>query len=126
MGHAGADSDELLQEAIDTCPVNCIHWVRSPPHPCQVSHMDMCIPVGMNGALCMKGMDEGFIGVNVHLHESMCSIHCVELQSCRYPVQRQSSAFSGDSTTADSAGEHHAQNGARALLDPDDGRRQWR
>jgi ferredoxin len=21
------DSDELIQEAIDTCPVNCIHWV---------------------------------------------------------------------------------------------------
>lgn len=26
---AGVDTDELLQEAIDTCPVNCIHWVRS-------------------------------------------------------------------------------------------------
>ncbi|CAL8460661.1 g191 [Coccomyxa elongata] len=26
----GVDSDELLQEAIDTCPVNCIHWVTSP------------------------------------------------------------------------------------------------
>ena len=23
----GVDSDEKLQEAIDTCPVNCIHWV---------------------------------------------------------------------------------------------------
>ncbi len=22
------DSTELIQEAIDTCPVNCIHWVR--------------------------------------------------------------------------------------------------
>lgn len=24
------DSDEKLQEAIDTCPVNCIHWVTAP------------------------------------------------------------------------------------------------
>lgn len=23
----GMDSDAKLQEAIDTCPVNCIHWV---------------------------------------------------------------------------------------------------
>ena len=22
------DSDELIQEAIDTCPVDCIHWVK--------------------------------------------------------------------------------------------------
>lgn len=26
----GVDSDEKLQEAIDTCPVNCIHWVTAP------------------------------------------------------------------------------------------------
>lgn len=26
----GADSQELVQEAIDTCPVNCIHWVTAP------------------------------------------------------------------------------------------------
>lgn len=25
----GVDSDERLQEAIDTCPVNCIHWVTA-------------------------------------------------------------------------------------------------
>jgi ferredoxin len=25
----GIDSDEKLQEAIDTCPVNCIHWVST-------------------------------------------------------------------------------------------------
>lgn len=24
------DSDEKVQEAIDTCPVSCIHWVRLP------------------------------------------------------------------------------------------------
>ncbi len=33
MGRARAfrqdgDSSELIQEAIDTCPVNCIHWVK--------------------------------------------------------------------------------------------------
>jgi hypothetical protein len=26
--HQRVDSDELVQEAIDTCPVTCIHWVR--------------------------------------------------------------------------------------------------
>lgn len=26
----GKDSDEKLQEAIDTCPVNCIYWVTAP------------------------------------------------------------------------------------------------
>lgn len=26
----GADTEEKLQEAIDTCPVSCIHWVSSP------------------------------------------------------------------------------------------------
>lgn len=24
------DPDEKVQEAIDTCPVSCIHWVRNP------------------------------------------------------------------------------------------------
>ncbi|KIY92649.1 hypothetical protein MNEG_15314 [Monoraphidium neglectum] len=26
----GADTEPKLQEAIDTCPVNCIHWVTAP------------------------------------------------------------------------------------------------
>lgn len=28
----GVDADDKLQEAIDTCPVNCIYWVRPGPH----------------------------------------------------------------------------------------------
>lgn len=27
VSQQGMDNEEMLQEAIDTCPVNCIHWV---------------------------------------------------------------------------------------------------
>ena len=39
---------DLIQEAIDTCPVSCIHWKvsRSPLGSCELEPLSVIVPAG--------------------------------------------------------------------------------
>lgn len=104
----GIDSDEKLQEAIDTCPVNCIHWVRSRQQRSGIT--------ASNTTWALMGLLSDHVGDSSESRQAEM-MYDAETVWCIH-------ACAGDGVSVEFVGSHHGQDGACGCVEPDERRRQ--